>query len=380
MFLLIMSEVIVGEAPSQQRRLAEGQAKTSSRDGIDSAGSVTNQGDIAEVNARQPSADGDRAPLGGGNFGMAKERLEFGKICQRGIEAQMRIGADECEADFVRADGRYIDLAVIDLAVIDLAIIDPAIIDPAIAAGAVIGPIQLHKLGWGSDAIVAAKSETSRMAPAVVEAGPAANKGIGTICADNPARGRETIREMHASRLNPGDGCSPKQRHPAGSRVIDKDAMQSRAADSEGRASREVCFGSLASAHKANALEGMARARRNGDAEVVQRSDTVGHEALATRLVDGRNRAISDGNAEPTTARRDRCGEARRTSADDEDVDWILRVQFSSRSPFKKDEFRTEAWPHGREHTQCARSGTAILHHFFEHHQNGSRRQVTGPA
>jgi len=109
--------------------------------------------------------------------------------------------------------------------------------------------------------------------------------------------------------------------------VIDKQAMQDGTADSEGRATGEDCFGSLASIQKTNALEWLAHSRRDGDAEVAQRSNTIGHETLAAGLVDGRNCAVSDSNAEAAPTRRDRGGDARWAPSYDQDIDCILRVQ-----------------------------------------------------
>ena len=147
---LVARKIIVGQAIDQQRGLAKSEAQAFAGDGVHSAGGVSDERNIFVIDVVQSSGDSNRSALAGGDFCMLKASGKLGKICKRGIEPQMRIRADESEADFIGAYGRDIDLTI-------------------------IGPVQLHEAAPGSDTIMAAKSEASFFSLVTIEAHPAAD-------------------------------------------------------------------------------------------------------------------------------------------------------------------------------------------------------------
>ena len=112
MLTLVAREVIVGEAIGQQRGLAKTETQAFAGDRIDSAGGVSDERDILAIDVMQSSADRDRSALAGCDFCALKPNGKLGEICERGIEPQMRIRADEREADFIPAYGRDVDLRI----------------------------------------------------------------------------------------------------------------------------------------------------------------------------------------------------------------------------------------------------------------------------
>jgi hypothetical protein len=102
--------------------------------------------------------------------------------------------------------------------------------------------------------------------------------------------------------------------------------MQDGAANSVGVAARKNRLGALIAAHKANAAEGLACFCGDADIEGTQGFEAIGQKAFAAGLVNGRDRAIGDGNCQPLAPRRDRCRQADWPSADDENVDPLLRT------------------------------------------------------
>lgn len=160
MLELIACEIIVGETIGQQCGLAKSEAQAFAGDGIDSAGGVSDERDVVAIYVMQSSADRDRSALAGGDFGMFKARGECGEIGECGIEPQVRIRADEREADFIGAYGRDVDLRATFVRISVLRF---------------IRPVQFHEIAPGRDTIMPPESEASFFFLVTVKASPEAD-------------------------------------------------------------------------------------------------------------------------------------------------------------------------------------------------------------
>src|ERR1700730_3202715 len=160
--------------------------------------------------------------------------------------------------------------------------------------------------------------------------------------------------------------------------------MQIGTPNSVSGSARKCSLSFCAVAYKTNTAEWIRFAFGNRDAEVVQSLDSVRHQSLAARLVDRWNRAIGQDYAQTTGARRNSRCQPARSAADYEYVHRIWKTthhKFLIDSlPFQQNELRAEPGTHRGQQAERAGFRAAILHDFFEHHEHGSRRQISGPA
>jgi hypothetical protein len=87
---------------------------------------------------------------------------------------------------------------------------------------------------------------------------------------------------------------------------------------------RKARLRGLLAVEKSDASERVARRSRNRDTQIAQCRKAVGHQALSTGLIDRRNCAIGNDDAQAVTPGSNRSHESSRTAADDEDVNRIV--------------------------------------------------------
>ena len=77
--------------------------------------------------------------------------------------------------------------------------------------------------------------------------------------------------------MKTSDSRLPPQENAARFRVLNHDAMQSGAPDPVRGSARELGFSFLVSAHETNAAKGLSFALWNGDPQIVECLDSIGH-------------------------------------------------------------------------------------------------------
>lgn len=290
---LIMREAGGSQTIGEGDGLMEGEAQTFASDGIDRAGGVANEGEVAAIDIWESAIGGDGSAFGGGMGSGGEAGGQLGKLSQGMIQTKMGVAGNERGANFLRADGGYIDLAA-------------------------SAPVQFHVIGPGRDAIVYAETVAEAEGRLGGEASPLPNAGMEAIGADDPTGGDGFTQDGDARRADGGYGRAPQHAHAGGCGGLHHSRMEDCAAHTE-----RVAFGKggghgNAAIDEANAVEGLRVKSVQRYAEAAQGGQAIGHQAFAANLVDGRACAIGEGDIETFAARGNGRREARGTASDDE--------------------------------------------------------------
>jgi hypothetical protein len=119
---------------------------------------------------------------------------------------------------------------------------------------------------------------------------------------------------------------------------------------------------------KADSAKSTGNAAIEGYAETMQYFKAVGHQALATRLIDGRRIAVGHKHAQTALPRGKSTGQSRRTSADHKNI--CLVGMRHSRLPAQQKQLGAEARAHGGENTIRARLAAFAFEYLFQNHQH----------
>lgn len=111
--LFICGQIAGLHGTGQRQGLAEGEAETFAGDGVDAAGGVTEERDVASLHVLQRGHDTDGAARAAEGLGMAQSGLELRQSLERGGEVGVRgIARHYDDADFFRRDGCDVGLDV----------------------------------------------------------------------------------------------------------------------------------------------------------------------------------------------------------------------------------------------------------------------------
>ena len=93
-----------------------------------------------------------------------------------------------------------------------------------------------------------------------------------------------------------GDSCAPIQGGANLGRPVDQQLMQNRAPNSIANAMGKFCLNVVVVVKEANAAKRRCLPGTYLHAKLAKRRQAVRHDALATRFIDGRLRAVNDSN------------------------------------------------------------------------------------
>ncbi len=158
---LVTDEGIGLETIRQRQSLTESQTKAFSGDGIDSAGSISDERDIFFPDAPQRAIGGDRTHFRGGGLSPAQARGEFRKFRKGRFQAKARIRRRYRDTDLVMAHRGGISLAA-------------------------FSPVYFHAIVPRRDTIVAAKGIAKFGVRIGIKIGPTAHAGVGAVGSDDP--------------------------------------------------------------------------------------------------------------------------------------------------------------------------------------------------
>ena len=152
---LIVGEIAGAESFAERDGLTEAEAEALSGDGVDGAGGVADEGDVAARDAMKFSAEGDRTARGVAGGGGLETLLELRELIKGLLDGRELLARDKGDADLGGRDGSDVGLSVvapIDLDEVGLNIrqgIQGEVLAEADAAGADRGAIET---GPGADA------------------------------------------------------------------------------------------------------------------------------------------------------------------------------------------------------------------------------------
>src|SRR5579862_2905705 len=192
---LIQLQVVSDQGIGKCDGLSKSQAHAFAGDGIDRTGGIADQYSAAPIDSLQAASGSNGAALFAHGDCSLKPPLQFGKARQGGIQPQVRIARDHCDADLVAGYRRDVHLAF-------------------------IAPINFHEIGPGAYAIMPAEAITEGFARRCVQAGPLSDAGVLAIGPDDPMSA-DFLKTCHAS--------APKELHAQLLRAIDQKLVQANA-------------------------------------------------------------------------------------------------------------------------------------------------------
>jgi hypothetical protein len=144
--------------------------------------------------------------------------------------------------------------------------------------------------------------------------------------------------------------------------------MELQAADTHAGSPPEAGCCVVAARQKCDAVEGRAILGGYLDAESGQVLLRIRHQALATRLIDGRTKGIGDENIQTFLPQGDGGCEARGTASGNECI--TTDHSGSPVLPLQQQHLRTKARPHGGQNAACSRLRLAMGHHLIQHYEH----------
>ena len=175
---LVLSKVIGFEGYGKSEGLAEAEGEAFAGDGVDGAGGVADQGDVAAGDAMESAAEGDGAARSAGGWSGSETALKFGEVCEGLCDAEMFAGGDEGYADFVGCDGCDVGLAM-------------------------VAPVDLYVAAPGTESEVLAEADAAGGGNRAIESGPGADAGLVAVGSYDVAGGESGA--IGADGLRPGD-------------------------------------------------------------------------------------------------------------------------------------------------------------------------------
>ena len=172
----------------------------------------------------------------------------------------------------------------------------------------------------GSDAVVGAESEAAAAELRGFEAGPGADAGGGSVGSDEPLVVDGFSGEGGRLVFPEDDRGVPGEADTEFGGALEEEAVESGAADSDARSSREVCGDGCLAGGEGDAGEFCSVMGLELDAEVGEGSADLGHEAFAAGFVDGRAEGVDEEDVGSALAEGYSGGEACGAGSGDEYV------------------------------------------------------------
>lgn len=276
--------------------LTERQANSFSGDGIDRAGSITDQRDIASPDMSECAIPSECSSFSGNRFSASQPHVKTGQCLKTFLQTQIGVVRCQRNADLLAVYGGCITLTM-------------------------TAPVDLHVVGPGGHAIMPPKRISQASPRRGLKTGPAADAGVRTIGANDPARTNDAAAERNAFSRNACYRSSPQQVRAELGGSFDHEPMQNSAANREATAVRgKASIGRQRRTQKANAAKGVGVGQGRSNPKLLQGGETVRQEAFAAGLVDGRLRAVGYHDAKSSLPRCDRCGQPRGAAAHYENI------------------------------------------------------------
>src|SRR5262249_12108133 len=106
MSTLIARQIVALDGVSESGGLAKAEADAFAGDGVNAAGSIADEGNIAANDAAQRMHRSHRATLDADRLGISDSRAKLGKVAKRRLHAKTAVVRDNRDTDFGRAEGR----------------------------------------------------------------------------------------------------------------------------------------------------------------------------------------------------------------------------------------------------------------------------------
>jgi hypothetical protein len=283
----------------EEEGLAEGEGEAFAGDGVDGAGGVADEGDVAAGDVAEAAGEGEGAAFGGGGWCAGEFVAEEGDGVEDCREAEVRVTRHDGDADFFGSDGG----------------------DVGLAEGT---PVDFDVSGPGGDAVVGAEAEAAAAEMGGVESSPGADAGGGAVGADEPLAGEGFAGEGGGLVWLEDDGGVPGEADAQFFGAVEKEGVEGGAADADAGAIGEVSGDAGLIGGEGDAGEFGTAAGVDLDAELGESGAGVRHESFAAGFVDGRAAGVGEEDVGSALAEGDGGGEARGSGSGDEDVTVIV--------------------------------------------------------
>jgi hypothetical protein len=285
------------ERVGEEESLAEGEGKAFAGDGVDGAGGVADEGDVATGDAAEAAGDGEGTTFGGGGWCGGEFVAEEGDGVEDVGEAEAGVAGHGGDADFFGSDGG----------------------DVGLAEGT---PVDFDVSGPGGDAVVGAESKAAAAEMGGVESGPGADAGGGAVGTDEPFAG-DGFAGQGGGFFGGGfdhQGSIPGEADAEVLSAVEEVGMERGATDAYAGAVGEVGGDAGLVGGEKDAGEFGTVVRVKLDAKLDEGVTGVGHEAFAARFVDGRASSVGEEDVGAALAKGDGSGKARGAGSGDEYV------------------------------------------------------------
>jgi hypothetical protein len=233
MGLLIEGEDITFDGWSKSSGVAEAECHPFSGDGVDGAGGIADESDVAGSDAAQFATKGDGAAREATWLRRGEMTGEGGKVAERFLRTADFFVCGEGDTDFVGRDGSYVGLSE-------------------------VAPVDFNEVCPGLDCIVLAEADAAGVDADFSEAGPCSDAGVVTVGSDQVASINGLAVGSNENASGGGfdvlDGVLPMKTHAKSEGAIEKKLVQDGAAESAA-VSAEDSLGGCATTQEANAME-----------------------------------------------------------------------------------------------------------------------------
>jgi hypothetical protein len=203
------------EGVGEKESLTEGEGKAFASDGVDGAGGVADEGNVAAGDAEEAAGECEGAAFGGGGWRGSEFVAEEGDGVEDLGEAEAGVAGHDGDADFFRSDGGDVSLAVRT-------------------------PVDFDIGGPRGDAVVGAEAETAAAEMGGVKAGPSADAGGYAVGADEPLAGDGFAGKGGGVVWLEGDRSIPGEADAEVLRAVEEEGVEGGAADADAGAAGEV--------------------------------------------------------------------------------------------------------------------------------------------
>ena len=207
-----------------------------------------------------------------------------------------------------------------------------------------------------------AESKTAGLVIRALQPGPTSNVRVLTIGANHPTAADFLSRDRSPTVADAVYSLSPQ--HPDAYLVctIQQEPMQTNPADANSSPGWETCLNGDAIVQESNASERSGLIRADGDSELLERRQRIGHESFAAGLLDRRLGGVGYRDIKSFEPGRDGGCQARRPASYHEN---IRRPWNGNQLPPQQHQFGAEARTHRGQQAVSSGRGTPLGHDFF---------------
>jgi hypothetical protein len=191
--------------------------------------------------------------------------------------------------------------------------------------------VNLHELAPRRDTVVGAEAVSQRARSRAIQACPFAHGGSLAVSPDEPTESHRLAVDERSAVVSGGRICKtvggvkpdtavPHQSRTDLFRAIRQQPVQVGATDSNACSAGKVRVDVVHRVLEPNPAKEMAIRFVKADAKLGQRLARIGHQAFATRFVDGVGAGFDDGAIDTALAKGDGGGKTGGTTANDQDI------------------------------------------------------------